>query len=131
MKILQKLQKIAKKLQKIAIFCEILQNSQTFSEKLICKKSGFFSEKFCFFSNSAVSEVCLSERASKMLQNELLDVQKLAELAENESLQTSKIRSSKLTRQGVNAGQNAASEPDGALFPMGYVIFHLASPARS
>ena len=97
------MQNLEEKMQKCP---ENLQNFEKFCKKnrhfpKICKKSGFFSEKLGFFSNSAVSEVCLSERASKMLQNELLDVQKLDELAENEPLQTSKIRSSELTRQGV------------------------------
>ena len=95
------MQNCPENLQKIANFRKLLQNLQTFSENLQ-KKSGKFSEKLGFFSNSAVSEVCLSERASKMLQNELLDVQKLAELAENEPLQASKIRSSEFTRQGVS-----------------------------
>ena len=50
-------------------------------------KFEFFDEKYRDFSNFAVSAVCLSERAQKMLQNELLDVKKFAELVENEPLQ--------------------------------------------
>ena len=61
-----------------------------FSEKISGIKRKF--QKFrVFFSNSAVSGACLSERAQKMLQNGLLDVQKLAELAENEPLEVPKI----------------------------------------
>ena len=37
-----------------------------------------------------------------MLSNELLDVQKLDDTAENEPLEVPKIRSLELTRQGVN-----------------------------
>ena len=48
------------------------------------------------FSNSAVSEACLSERAQKMLPNEPLDVKKFVELAENEPLQNQALATGSL-----------------------------------
>ena len=47
----------------------------------------FFVKEILVLAFFAVSAVCLSERAQKMLQNEVLDVKKFAELAENEPLQ--------------------------------------------
>ena len=57
---------------------------------------GLFNEKKKVFSNSAVSEACLSERAQKMLPNEPLDVKKFVELAENEPLQTQALTTGSL-----------------------------------
>ena len=46
---------------------------------------------FVFFLYFAVLEMFSSERAPKMLKNEVLDVQKLADTAENEPLQVPEI----------------------------------------